>query len=90
MKLGNLLQRLKWMYTPGIYYIGGNEFLPPPLKGEEEQLALEALKRGDTSAKQQLVEHNLRLVVYIARRFENPATSLEDFISIGSYPFECS
>lgn len=84
MKLGNLLQRLKWMYTPGIYYIGGNEFLPPPLKGEEEQLALEALKRGDTSAKQQLVEHNLRLVVYIARRFENPATSLEDFISIGT------
>ena len=84
MKLGNLLQRLKWMYTPGIYYIGGNEFLPPPLKGEEEQLAREALKRGDTTAKQQLVEHNLRLVVYIARRFENPATSLEDFISIGT------
>ncbi len=58
--------------------------LPPPLKGEEERLALEALEQGDEQAKRTLVEHNLRLVVYIARRFENVSTGLEDLISIGT------
>ena len=56
--------------------------MPPPLKGEEEKAALAALERGDERAKQTLVEHNLRLVVYIARRFENVSTGLEDLISI--------
>ncbi len=68
----------------GIYYIGGSDVLPPPLKGAEEQLALEALEQGDEGAKQRLIEHNLRLVVYIARRFENTGINLEDLISIGS------
>ena len=68
----------------GIYYIGGSDQLPPPLKGEEERLTLEALERGDEGAKQKLVEHNLRLVVYIARRFENTGVNLEDLISIGT------
>lgn len=68
----------------GIYYIGGSDVLPPPLKGEQEQKALEALERGEESAKQTLVEHNLRLVVYIARRFENTGIHLEDLISIGT------
>ena len=67
-----------------IFYIGGADVLPPPLKGQEEQQALEALERGDEEAKQRLVEHNLRLVVYIARRFENTGTGLEDLISIGT------
>ena len=58
--------------------------LPPPLKGEAEQSALEALERGEEEAKQQLVEHNLRLVVYIARRFESTGINLEDLISIGT------
>ncbi len=67
-----------------IHYIGGSDVLPPPLKGQEEQLALEALERGEAAAKQLLVEHNLRLVVYIARRFENTGIHLEDLISIGT------
>ena len=68
----------------GIFYIGGSEVLPPPLKGQEEQAALEALEQGDEAAKAQLIEHNLRLVVFIARRFENTGVNLEDLISIGS------
>ena len=68
----------------GIYYIGGCDILPSPLKGEEEQRALEALESGDEGAKTRLIEHNLRLVVFIARRFENTGVNLEDLISIGS------
>ena len=68
----------------GLYYIGGSDILPPPLKGEEEKAALAALEQGDERARQLLVEHNLRLVVYIARRFENVSTGLEDLISIGT------
>ena len=60
-------------------------FFPPPrLKGEAERQAIEGLGRGEEAARQTLVEHNLRLVVYIARRFENTGTSLEDLISIGT------
>ena len=67
-----------------VFYIGGSEVLPPPLKGEEERKALEALEEGDETAKRNLVEHNLRLVVYIAKRFENTSTGIEDLISIGT------
>ena len=67
-----------------IYYIGGSDVLPPPLKGQEEDDALEALEQGCESAKQLLIEHNLRLVVYISRRFENTGVNLEDLISIGT------
>ncbi|MBR4990924.1 MAG: RNA polymerase sporulation sigma factor SigE [Oscillospiraceae bacterium] len=76
----------KWGLIPGepVFYIGGSDVLPPPLKGEEELSALEALEREEEGAKQRLVEHNLRLVVYIARRFENTGICLEDLISIGT------
>ena len=76
----------KWGLLPGepVFYIGGSDVLPAPLKGEEELSALEALERGEEGAKQRLVEHNLRLVVYIARRFENTGICLEDLISIGT------
>lgn len=67
-----------------LYYIGGADVLPPPLKGQEEAEALDALERGQEEAKQLLIEHNLRLVVYIARRFENTGVNLEDLISIGT------
>jgi len=82
--LRSILEKLGLLEQKGIYYIGGSDVLPPPLKGAEEQAALEALERGDEAAKQQLVEHNLRLVVYIARRFENTGINLEDLISIGT------
>ena len=67
-----------------IYYIGGADILPPPLKGQEEQAVLEAMEQGEEGAKQKLIEHNLRLVVFIARRFENTGVNLEDLISIGT------
>ncbi len=67
-----------------IHYIGGTDVLPPPLKGEEERKALEELEQGSESAKQRLIERNLRLVVFIARRFENTGVNLEDLISIGT------
>ena len=75
---------LRFRLGKGLYYIGGSDILPPPLKGEEEKNALARLERGDEAARQLLVEHNLRLVVYIARRFENVSTGLEDLISIGT------
>lgn len=83
-KLLAFFAKLGLVQEHGIYYIGGSDVLPPPLKGEQEQKALEALERGEESAKQTLVEHNLRLVVYIARRFENTGIHLEDLISIGT------
>ncbi len=67
-----------------IFYIGGSDVLPPPLRQEEEQQLLQRLGQGDEAAKQKLIEHNLRLVVYIARRFENTGINLEDLISIGT------
>lgn len=67
-----------------IYYIGGNEALPPPLSKEEEALLLEKLPSGDQAAKSLLIERNLRLVVYIARKFENTGINIEDLISIGT------
>lgn len=82
----NLWQRFRqWLQgEQNVYYIGGSDILPPPLKGEAERQAIEGLGRGEEAARQTLVEHNLRLVVYIARRFENTGTSLEDLISIGT------
>ncbi len=84
MRILFFLRKLGLIQEKGIYYIGGSDVLPAPLKGEQEQSALTALEEGDESAKQLLVEHNLRLVVYIARRFENTGINLEDLISIGT------
>ncbi len=78
------LTRIGLVHKSEVYYIGGSDVLPPPLKGQEEQDALEGLEQGDEDAKQRLIEHNLRLVVYISRRFENTGVNLEDLISIGT------
>ena len=82
----NLWQRFRqWLQgEQNVHYIGGSDVLAPQLKGEAEHQAIEGLGRGEEAARQTLVEHNLRLVVYIARRFENTGTSLEDLISIGT------
>ncbi len=77
-----LLQKLSVVQP--VYYIGGADILPPPLKGTEEQAALEALERGEEWAKQRLIERNLRLVVFISRRFGNTGINLEDLMSIGT------
>ena len=83
-KLLVFLQKLGIFSKNAVYYIGGADVLPPPLKGQEEQDTLIALENGDEQAKQKLIEHNLRLVVFIARRFENTGVNLEDLISIGT------
>ena len=84
MKLWDLLKKMFSWQDNSVFYIGGSDVLPAPLKGEEEKRALEALQQGDEGARQRLVEHNLRLVVYIARRFESTGICLEDLISIGT------
>ncbi len=68
----------------GLFYIGGSDVLPPPLAKAEEETAIAAMEAGDENAKNTLTEHNLRLVVYISRRFENTGVNLEDLISIGT------
>ena len=83
-KLLALLQMIGLISCNRVYYIGGTDVLPPPLKGEAELEALIGLEQGDETAKQRLIEHNLRLVVFIARRFENTGVNLEDLISIGT------
>lgn len=83
-KLLKLLMKLGLLRQGTVHYIGGSDILPPPLKGEEEQRALLRLEQGDEDAKQLLIERNLRLVVFIARRFENTGINLEDMISIGT------
>lgn len=89
----NVLEILSKMYEKyiqkdedfeNIFYIGGNDNLPAPLEPEEEAEEIEKLSKGDKEAKKKLVEHNLRLVVYIAKKFENTGVGLEDLISIGT------
>ena len=67
-----------------IFYVGGNDNLPAPLEGEEEADAIRRLSEGEMEARQLLVEHNLRLVVYIAKKFENTGIGIEDLVSIGT------
>jgi len=67
-----------------IYFIAGSQTLPPPLDGKEEEEALKKLSNGDDSIKKVLVERNLRLVVYIAKKFENTGIGIEDLVSIGT------
>jgi RNA polymerase sporulation-specific sigma factor len=92
MKIMKLRLRLWWyklliklgFKTDEIYYIGGSAALPPPLSKEEEKELLELLPKGDKAARAMLIERNLRLVVYIARKFENTGINIEDLISIGT------
>lgn len=67
-----------------VHYIGGSEILPPPLEAEEEAEALNRLIENDASVKALLIERNLRLVVYIAKKFDNTGIGVEDLISIGT------
>ena len=74
-----------WLAAPQqLHYINGADTLPPPLPPEQEREALAALARGQTPARDLLITHNLRLVVYIAKKFETPTAGIEDMISIGT------
>ena len=79
-----LLRLLGFLQPAKIMYIGGSDTLPVPLSRQEEGELIARLGEGDQRARAELIEHNLRLVVYIARRFENTGINLEDLISIGT------
>ena len=82
MRFFEFLKRL--LFTEHIFYVGGPDDLPPPLPKDEEARAIEELIAGSDSARRLLIEHNLRLVVYIAKRFENTGINLEDLTGIGT------
>ncbi len=79
-----LFEKFKLTYHGTLYYVGSSEALPPPLSDDEEVFLLRRLKNGDKSVKNTLIERNLRLVVYIAKKFENTGISIEDLVSIGT------
>ncbi|MFW6281605.1 MAG: RNA polymerase sporulation sigma factor SigE [bacterium] len=78
-----IMQRFGF-YRSTVYYLGSSETLPPPLEDDEEYFLLEKLGKGEDEVKQLLIKHNLRLVVYIARKFNNTGVDIEDLVSIGT------
>lgn len=83
-KIRIILYKLSGCIRKSVYYIGGNDVLPPPLGREEEQQMLDEYEKGSEAARAVLIERNLRLVVYIAKKFENAGVNVEDLISIGT------
>ncbi|NFA61093.1 RNA polymerase sporulation sigma factor SigE [Clostridium sporogenes] len=81
--LNRILIKFK-MFFKNVYYIGGNDALPPPLSKEEEEYFVQRLINGDEKVRSVLIERNLRLVVYIARKFENTGICIEDLVSVGT------
>ncbi|WP_042501326.1 RNA polymerase sporulation sigma factor SigE [Thermaerobacter marianensis] len=80
---------LRWLLRSGaawlpVHYIGGSQALPPPLTADEEELLLDRLDEDDPAVRHTLIERNLRLVVYIARKFDNTGIPIEDLVSIGT------
>ena len=84
LKGRKLLEKIGLCQLPSIYYIGSSQSLPPPLTPEEEKEYLAHYTGKEPEIRQALIEHNLRLVVYIARKFENTGIGIEDLISIGT------
>lgn len=85
LDLKKLLVRIRLYFTaPSVHYINGAQTLPAPLHKKEEEQVLARLRTGDEGAREELIVHNLRLVVYIARKFENTNVDIEDLVSIGT------
>ena len=82
MKIIMFLKRL--FRKNSIFYVGATDILPPPLEKEEEDRLIDLSFNGDINARNKLIEHNLRLVVFLAKRYENTKVDLEDLVSIGS------
>ncbi|MBQ3330759.1 MAG: RNA polymerase sporulation sigma factor SigE [Ruminococcus sp.] len=81
----NILFKLRFIFlSNSVYYINSSAALPPPLSKEEEAVIMQQIKDGDEKAREPLIVHNLRLVVYIAKKFENSNVNIEDLISIGT------
>lgn len=83
-KICELVLKLKTSEADTIFYVNGPETLPPPLSKEEEQELMDKLGEGDEAVREKLIVHNLRLVVYIAKKFESSGVGLEDLVSIGT------
>ena len=85
LALKNIINDIKLkLLAREIFYVNGPQTLPPPLEKEEEENCLERIRNGDISARETLITHNLRLVVYIAKKFENTGVGVEDLVSIGT------
>ena len=85
-KFKELLKKIfinKYNVENYVYFINSSEFLPPPLSKEEEEYYFRQFKNGDANAKNKLIEHNLRLVVYVAKKYDVNSSYLEDLVSIG-------
>ncbi len=83
-QISRVFKWVKYTEPNEIFYIGGNEVLPPPLNSDEEKHLLEEFAKGSEAARAILIERNLRLVVYIAKKFEGSKINIEDLISIGT------
>ena len=86
MFLTEFIKKIKLLFLSDneVFYINGSETLPPPLSKKEESLIMNRISNGDSKAREPLIVHNLRLVVYIAKKFETPNAGAEDLISIGT------
>ncbi|HHY38276.1 MAG TPA: RNA polymerase sporulation sigma factor SigE [Clostridia bacterium] len=84
LRLAGVLKRLGLLDYLPVLYVGSSEALPPPLSSDEESFLIHRLQHGDAGVRATLIEHNLRLVVYIARKFENTGIGIEDLVSIGT------
>lgn len=83
--MNRILKLIRKLFRKGnVFFVGATDILPPPLSKEEEDHYLELKEKGDKHAKDKLIEHNLRLVVFLAKRYENTKIDLEDLVSIGS------
>lgn len=84
LKVIAILQAIKLLKPDEVFYVGSTEILPPPLSNDEEVFLLTRLQKGDKAVRSVFIERNLRLVVYIARKFENTGVGIEDLVSIGT------
>ena len=82
--LSELVRRIKKIFKGDIFYINGSDTLPPPLSKTEEEKVFVRLEQNDHAARDELIVHNLRLVVYIAKKFESTGIGVEDLVSIGT------
>lgn len=82
--LQKLRMKLKKLFGGEVYYVNGSDTLPPPLTRQEEEIVFAALADNDPEARKKLIVHNLRLVVYIAKKFESTGIGIEDLVSIGT------
>lgn len=82
--LEKILQKFRSLFSGEVYYINGSDTLPPPLSRDEEESVFRGLEQNDDTARNKLIVHNLRLVVYIAKKFESTGIGIEDLVSIGT------